>query len=669
MFITLVVVLTAAVSFSQDDNGDESPLKLEIDDINISFKGFHVFEESDIKNVIASKEGDVFDRNIYVQDVERIKKFYFDNGFFDTKVDTSITYKREDKEVDENFVIRENKRYRYYKVDIAGLDSIDSYTRELITRPVDRFVREGRYYSKDTIKLEVTRITNILMNNGYATATSSSPEIFKYDSNEDSLLGKVNVRLIFQPRYKYTFGPTIITIKSRKYDITAQDISRELTYSENQIYNREAVVNSEINLTKITILDNPRIVIQKIDSVNKRVDLAINAKVGDKYDLTPEVFGYYFDNNVFYLGTGISFSDKYFFGGGRVLTSRARIYFHSFNDNRFEFVNTIYQPFLFNNRNISGNWNIGAEYRLDDYSNVTQIKNSFGIIYDLPNYTYINRMTSRWDVENSRVVVKQPIVVDDSTTIDAFDVNYFKSILGYSLIHNSVNSLQFPFAGYYQSYEFEESGLLALLVKKFFNTQTVSYFKFSNFNAKYFNLSNRDYNVAGVLAGKISTGIILEYGDNTFDINGTPVSSDRVPTDTRFVCGGSSSIRGWGAKQLGIVKDKNVGGNFLFESSIEHRIKPFLDWENVYIRDLGFATFIDYGNVWSSIDKFKLNEIAVAAGGGIRYYTIIGAIRFDIGFKIYDPQPGLKGGSNWIFAKGCNFNDKYNLQFGIGNTF
>ena len=94
-----------------------------------------------------------------------------------------------------------------------------------------------------------------------------------------------------------------------------------------------------------------------------------------------------------------------------------------------------------------------------------------------------------------------------------------------------------------------------------------------------------------------------------------------------------------------------------------------MDSKTSYIRDLGFAAFIDAGNAWSEIGKFKLNEIAIAAGGGIRYYTIIGAIRFDVGFKIYDPQPGDIGGSNWIFGSGSNLNDKYNFQFGIGNTF
>jgi len=261
------------------------------------------------------------------------------------------------------------------------------------------------------------------------------------------------------------------------------------------------------------------------------------------------------------------------------------------------------------------------------------------------------------------------LLSEDSLLLKSFELNVLNSTLSVALIHNTVNNLQFPFKGNFQSYEFEESGLLSGLFEKVINSYTNSYFKFTNLNSFYFNLSNKDFNVPSALASKLYLGSIFEYGENTFIFNDQEISADRVPSDERFVCGGSSSIRGWGARQLGIVNDKDLGGNFIFESSVEHRLRPFLDANNIYFRDLGFATFIDVGNVWSEIGKFKLNEIAVAAGAGIRYYTIVGAIRFDLGFKIYDPQPGPLGGSNWLFGSGAKFSDKYNFQFGIGNTF
>ena len=639
----------------------------EIDDINIKFTGLKTYEESDLKNLLASKEGVDFDLETYMKDVERLKKYYFDNGFFDAEVDTNLVINKKDEEIDLNFIIKQNSRYTYYDIEYKGLDSIEESVSQLVNKPEERLMNTGKYYSKDTIKLELTRVLNILYNNGYATAKAEIPEVLKYETNQISLMYKVNIIFDFNPKLRYVFGTTTINIKSQKYNLPKTDISRELTYKENEIYNKEKVVNSELNLAKITILDNPRIIVDKIDSINKKIYFVINAVVGNKYDLTPEIFGYTIQNT-FYVGAGLAFSDNYFFGGGRILTTRARFYFNSINNNRLVLENLLYQPYLFNNRKITGNWNFGVEYRLDEQSNVTQIKNNFGISYELPDYTFINRINGRWDTQNQRIILKED-VVQDSVLITKFDENFFQSLLGITLIHNTVNNIQFPSKGNYQSFDFAESGILGNLVQKIFDTQTLNYFQFTNFNTAYLNLTKDEINVPSVLAGKVLAGIIIEYGKNAFFVNGVEISSSFLPTETKYLCGGSSSIRGWGPRQLGIVPDKNIGGNFIIENSIEHRIRPFLQANNTYIRDLGFATFIDFGNVWTEISKFKFNELALAAGGGIRYYTIIGAIRFDLGFKIFDPQPGTEGGSNWLFGTGCNYKNKYTFQFGIGNTF
>lgn len=666
IFILLFLVLFPEIVSSQDDV--KTVNNYEIDDINIEFKGIKTFSEDDLKNILASSEGDVFDMLTYIQDTERIKKFYFDNGFFDAEVDTHIVYINEDLEVDLYFYIREKTRYVYYEFEYTGLEELSEAVKGKVFDPNQSLLRLNGSYNQDTIKLEVARVLNILFDNGYALATSDKPLILKIETNEADLKGKVKIEIAFLPGEQYTYGKTQINIIGKRYNISEFDIRRELTYKENQLYNKSQVVNSEFNISKITLLDNPRINIDSIDSLTKKIDFIINARVGNKYDLTPELFGYYIENS-FYIGTGLKYSDKYFLGGGRILTSSARIYFNSVENNRFEFLNTIYQPYLFNNRNIYGNWNIGIQYNIDEYSNLTEIKNSMNVTFELPNYTYLNRINTNWDITNQRIVIKNDVVAEDTVVLSAFSLNNFESLIGFTLIHNSVNDLRFPYNGYYQAYTLQETGLLGGLIKNLFNTASPSYLKISSFNSAYKNLSKSEKNVPAVLAGKLYTGFIIEYGDNNFFFQGFEIQGDLVPTDTRFVCGGTTSVRGWGAKQLGIVPDKNVGGDFIIENSIEYRLRPFLSSSNVYLRDVGFTGFMDVGNVWTNVNKFKFNELALASGVGIRYYSIVGAIRIDVGFKIYDPQPGPVGGSHWLIGPGCNFSDKYNVQFGIGNTF
>ncbi|MCY7363543.1 MAG: hypothetical protein LH629_15965, partial [Ignavibacteria bacterium] len=228
-------------SYSQDKTLNKI---FEIDEIDISFNTLEShFEKSDIELLLASKSGDNFDIETYLQDVERIKKYYFDNGFFDAVVDTGIVYNIADEEVIEKFKIIENARYSYYEINYNGLDSIDNLLKGLIIKPEDKIIVKGRYYSKDSIKLELNRVMNLLFNHGYATANSANPEILKYESSEKSLKDKVNINFTFHPELKYTFGKTDVKFIDKKYNVTKEDILREITYKENESYDKSKVVS------------------------------------------------------------------------------------------------------------------------------------------------------------------------------------------------------------------------------------------------------------------------------------------------------------------------------------------------------------------------------------------------------------------------------------------
>ena len=58
----------------------------------------------------------------------------------------------------------------------------------------------------------------------------------------------------------------------------------------------------------------------------------------------------------------------------------------------------------------------------------------------------------------------------------------------------------------------------------------------------------------------------------------------------------------------------------------------------------------------------------MAVGFGVRYDLFIGPIRFDFGFKLYDPS--APEGEQWLFDNpGRIFKDKIAVQFGIGQAF
>jgi outer membrane protein insertion porin family len=108
--------------------------------------------------------------------------------------------------------------------------------------------------------------------------------------------------------------------------------------------------------------------------------------------------------------------------------------------------------------------------------------------------------------------------------------------------------------------------------------------------------------------------------------------SQFIPVEDRFYSGGSNSIRGWYLQELGPKRPSGspLGGKSIMENNFEFRIPLF--WK------LGFVTFLDAGNVWIPSYSYHLNDLAYAAGGGLRVDTPIGPVRFDIGFPLWNKK-------------------------------
>lgn len=183
------------------------------------------------------------------------------------------------------------------------------------------------------------------------------------------------------------------------------------------------------------------------------------------------------------------------------------------------------------------------------------------------------------------------------------------------------------------------------------------------------------------LAYRINIGLANSLGSN-----------NSLPYDKYYFGGGSSSVRGWKPRRLGpgafsgenivtegdyriINYDIEQPGELLIESSIELR------------RDLfGFvdgAIFLDAGNVWllngtikadedGDDGKFRANEfmdeIAVAAGAGLRFDLSFLVFRLDLGLKMFDPAQkiGQRFVGDKVFS---NFRQNSEINIGIGYPF
>jgi outer membrane protein assembly factor BamA len=190
---------------------------------------------------------------------------------------------------------------------------------------------------------------------------------------------------------------------------------------------------------------------------------------------------------------------------------------------------------------------------------------------------------------------------------------------------------------------------------KIFNLEYSEYIKTEFDYIKLWDLSREK-----VLAFRSFFGIAIPFGNST-----------DIPFSRSYYSGGSNDNRAWqpyslGPGSTGGVNDFNEA-NMKIALSGEFRFK--------ILGNLKGALFADAGNIWNVFDstqdakaKFTgikdLENIALGSGFGLRYDLSFFVIRFDLGFKTYNPA--YESGKRWM--KEYNFSRSV-LNFGINYPF
>ncbi len=165
---------------------------------------------------------------------------------------------------------------------------------------------------------------------------------------------------------------------------------------------------------------------------------------------------------------------------------------------------------------------------------------------------------------------------------------------------------------------------------------------------KYWDLGRKN-----VFAIRTYAGIAVPYGN-----------SSNIPFSKSFFAGGPNDNRAWTAYNLGPGSSQSINefneANFKLHFSAEQRFNIFGSFYG--------ALFADAGNIWNIFDDTQeeaatfdgfssLRDIALGTGIGLRYDFSFFVLRFDVGFKTYNPAYDL--GNRW-------FKD-YNLSKAVFN--
>ena len=137
-------------------------------------------------------------------------------------------------------------------------------------------------------------------------------------------------------------------------------------------------------------------------------------------------------------------------------------------------------------------------------------------------------------------------------------------------------------------------------------------------------LSNDDILFKPTFASRLSMGAI--YG----------AKGDNVPADIRYYAGGGGSVRGYSYQSLSpYFRGDPIGGSSLIETSGELRLR--------FTEEIGGVAFVDAGNAYASSTPDFSETLYVGAGTGVRYYSPIGPLRFDVAFPLNGKDIGEDG--------------------------
>ena len=169
-----------------------------------------------------------------------------------------------------------------------------------------------------------------------------------------------------------------------------------------------------------------------------------------------------------------------------------------------------------------------------------------------------------------------------------------------------------------------------------------------------------DLSKENILAFRSFFGIAIPFGNSNY-----------IPFSRSYFSGGSNDNRAWQPYRLGPGSSGGLDdfneANMKIALSSEFRFK--------IAGSLKGAVFADAGNIWNVLDNVvddkstftsfsDLKEIALGSGFGLRYDFTFFVIRFDLGFKTYNPA----NETNRRWFREYNFSNSV-LNFGINYPF
>jgi outer membrane protein insertion porin family len=547
----------------------EEGKKIRIHEINV-IGAYRIKEKKLLKIMKTKKKGffnrGVFEKTRFSEDLERIKMYYYQQGFIDIKIlDVRERYIRNNRRVIIDIEISEGELYTVGDIRIEGNQA---FSDEELQKGFS--LRSGETFLPEKLSSDMKILRDRYLRNGYIDAeidvrryTADDPYLLhvQYEIKENNVAFIDKIRIIGNDKTKDVVIRRELNLKpGEKYDGVKMDVARQRL--------------SNLGLFKtVDLYPDPTTASANRDLfVEVEEDRTGELSFGAGYSSVDKLIGFLEISQ----GNFDLFNFPTFTGDAQKLKFRTE-----FGSRKEEFLIDFSEPWMFEKKLLFGFkvYSRSREYETSDYS---EDRDGFSVRFAKPVFKY-SRAELRYLFENVQV---ENVDDDASEFLRAQEGERDVGKIGFRITRDVRDSFFSATRGSRLSLDLEMAGVGGDI--EYYRGLVSTDFYFNPWLSHVFILSLR-------------VGGVEEYGD-----------SEEVPIFDRFFLGGAWSIRGFDYRDIGPHDEleEPLGGKFMYYGTLEYVI-PILP-------EFRFATFFDYGNLYSDFDNVDFDVVNASVGIGMR---------------------------------------------------
>ena len=557
----------------------------------IEFSGNELFSEDALSDVIVTRERlwyrfwderPVFDPVTFRTDLERLRRFYEANGYYEAAIAYDLDVDQERGLVTVEIEVREGKPVVISEIDVVVAAQEPSAQPPPL--PDELPVKRGEIFREEEYQESEQVLRASFLDGGYAhveTQRKAEVDLDQYSAR---------IRYGAQPGPISFFGDT--GVKGTE-TVEPELVTRELSYEAGERYSLSKIVESREKILATELFSTVRI--GPAERSGKPVVVPMEVEVTERPHREIRLaLGYSTEDE---FRTQLEWRHLNWLGGGRRLSVLAK-YSSLAVSGAVRFV----QPHFLS----PGTQGI-VSFSHDQETEDTYVRN---VSRFLPRIDHRFSKTLTGFV-GYRLEYNQLNDVDSDISLALGEIRRKGLLSGPTagLVWNTSDDPFYPKKGHVLSLHLDQAG--AIWGGKY------SFLKLIGEGKKYVDIG---WNT--VFASRLKLGLADAIG-----------SDKDFPLFERFYSGGEKSVRGYGRRRLGplTASDDPLGGLSLVEGSLELR-RPV--W-----RELHGALFIDFGQVSRRPYDLPLDDLQFSGGFGLSYVTPVGPVRLDVGFP-FKPPPG-----------------------------